>query len=108
MGGVYSDGVPEQAHGRGIFGRVEWEIPGMFHVRGREAFDRESENEAFEGSPGITVTRLIEENDIVVAEGTVEARKRGGEPLNLRFCDVFTMQAGKVRHLVSYLMEVRA
>ena len=87
---------------------VEWEIPGMFHVRGREAFDREIENEAFEGSPGITVTRLIEENDIVVAEGTVEARKRGGEPLNLRFCDVFTMQAGKIRHLVSYLMEVRA
>ena len=79
----------------------------MFHVRGREAFDREIENEAFEGSPRITVTRLIEENDIVVAEGTVEARKRGGEPLNLRFCDVFTMQAGKVRHLVSYLMEVR-
>ncbi len=108
MGGVYSDGVPEQAHGRGIFGRVEWEIPGVFHIRGKDSFDREIENETFEGSSRITVTRLMEEDDVVVAEGTVEARKRGGEPLNLRFCDGFTMRAGKIRHLVSYLMEVKA
>jgi uncharacterized protein len=87
---------------------VEWEIPGMFLVRGKEAFDREIENDAFEGSPRIRVTRLIEENDVVVAEGTVDARKRGGEPLNLRFCDVFTMRAGKIGRLVSYLMEVKA
>lgn len=87
---------------------VEWEIPGMFHVQGKEAFDRKIENDAFEGSPRITVTRMIEENDVVVAEGTVEARKRGGEPLNLRFCDVFTMRARKIRRLVSYLMEVKA
>ena len=112
MGGVYSDGVPEQAHRRGIFGRVSEADMRVLsrHVPcpGQGGVRPGNENEAFEGSPRITVTRLIEENDIVVAEGTVEARKRGGEPLNLRFCDVFTMQAGKIRHLVSYLMEVRA
>jgi uncharacterized protein len=64
--------------------------------------------EGFRRSDHAACSRLVEENDIVVAEGTVEARKRGGDPLNLRFCDVFTMQAEKIRHLVSYLMEVRA
>jgi hypothetical protein len=28
-------------------------------------------------------------------------------PLKLRFCDVFVMQAGKIRQLISYLMEVK-
>jgi len=86
---------------------VEWEIPGMFHIKGKEAFDREIENDAFEGSPRITVDRLAEEGDIVMAEGTVEARKKGGELLHLRFCDVFTLRAGKISRLVSYLMEVK-
>jgi len=86
---------------------VEWEIPGAFHVRGKEAFDKEIENEAFVGMPDITVTRLTEENDIVVAEGSVRAQKKDGQPLKLRFCDVFVMQAGKIKQLISYLMEVK-
>jgi uncharacterized protein len=86
---------------------VEWEIPGAFHVRGKEAFDKEIENEAFVGRPNITVTRLTEESDIVVAEGSVRAQKKDGEPLKLRFCDVFVMQAGKIKQLISYLMEVK-
>jgi uncharacterized protein len=85
---------------------VEWVITGMFHTTGKAAFDKEIENEAFVGSPAITVSRLVEEADVVVAEGTVKARKRAGGALNLVFCDVFTMRQGKVRQLVSYLMEV--
>jgi hypothetical protein len=45
---------------------VEWEIPDTFHLRGREAFDGEIENEAFVGRPVITVDRMTEENDVVV------------------------------------------
>ena len=86
---------------------VEWEIPGAFHVRGKEAFDKEIENEAFVGRPDITVTRLTEENDIVVAEGSVLAQKKDGQTLKLRFCDVFVMQTGKIKQLISYLMEVK-
>jgi ketosteroid isomerase-like protein len=85
---------------------VEWEIPGAFHLRGKEAFDKEVGNEAFVGKPDITVTRLTEENDVVVAEGSVRTQRKGGEPLNLRFCDVFVMRAGKIKQLISYLMEV--
>jgi uncharacterized protein len=48
---------------------VEWEIPGAFHIRGKEAFDKHIEDEGFVGSPAIIVTRLTEEGDVVVAEG---------------------------------------
>ena len=71
---------------------VEWEIPGAFHVRGKDAFDREIENEAFVGRPEITVTRLTEENDIVVAEGSVRTQKKNGH-VSLPFINRETMQA---------------
>ena len=86
---------------------VEWEIPGGFHLTGKVAFNREIENEAFVGSPAITVTRMIEERDVVVAEGSVQARRRDGTILNLRFCDVFLFHRGRIRHLTSYLSEVK-
>ena len=50
---------------------VEWEIPGAFHARGREEFDRHIEDDGFVGSPAITVTRLTEEGGDVVG-GTPE------------------------------------
>jgi len=87
---------------------VEWDIPGAFHVAGKDAFDREIENEAFVGSPEITVTRLVEENDVVVAEGTVRTQRKDGATLNLAFCDVFVMENARIRRLTSYLAEVTA
>jgi hypothetical protein len=38
----------------------------------------------------------------------VEAQKKEGGLLYLRYCDVFVMQAGKIRQLISYLMEVKS
>ena len=84
---------------------VEWLLPGGFHARGKEAFDREIENEDFTGSPDIRVSRLTEENDVVIAEGTVRAQRRDGTPRHLAFCDVFEMRGGKIGRLTSYLME---
>lgn len=86
---------------------VEWILPGAFHLRGKEAFDAEIENPAFSGAPEITVDRLTEENDVVVAEGAVRARRNDGATLLLAMCDVFEMRDGKIRRLTSYLMEKR-
>lgn len=83
---------------------VEWVIPGHTHARGKEAFDREIENEAFEGKPQIDVTRMTEERDIVVAEGTVRATRKGGAILDLAFCDVFEMRDARIKRLTSYLV----
>lgn len=85
---------------------VEWLIPGAFHVKGKAAFDKEIENDAFMGSPTINVNRMTEERDVVVAEGTVRCARREGGLLNAVFCDVFVMENAKIRHLTSYLMEL--
>ena len=106
----YMDGFRRSDHERilsCLTNDVVWEIPGMFHVSGKDAFDKEIENEAFVGSPAITVERMTEENDVVIAEGSVRARRKSGDPLHLRYCDVFEMEGGKIKRLISYLMEVR-
>jgi uncharacterized protein len=86
---------------------VEWILPGLFHISGKAAFAREIENEAFVGSPSISLSRLIEEQDVVVAEGRVRAARREGGFLTAVFCDLFVLQGGKIRQLTSYLMEVQ-
>ena len=83
---------------------VVWVMPGHFHLTGKEAFDKEIENDNFVGSPVISLIRMIEENDIVVAEGTVQGKFKDGNILNAVFCDVFHMKNGKIRQLTSYLM----
>ena len=86
---------------------VEWVIPGAFHTTGKAAFDKEIENDAFVGSPTISVSRMTEEHDVVVAEGSVRSARRDGGLLNAVFCDVFVMQSAKIRLLTSYLMEIK-
>ncbi len=83
---------------------VEWVIPGMFHVRGKADFNARIVAEGFTGDPVIRVDRMIEENDVVVAEGTVMANRTDGTTLALAFCDVFEMTGGRIRKLISYLV----
>jgi len=86
---------------------IEWILPGVFHHIGKDAFDKEIENPAFEGKPVIVVTRVIEENNIVITEGTVLAKKKDAEYINLVFCDVFEMKSTLINKLTSYLVEIK-
>ena len=86
---------------------IEWEMPGAFHSIGKKAFDKEIENDAFVGRPTITITRMTEEDDVVVAEGSVRTQRRSGGVLSAVFCDVFVMQRGKIARLITYFVEVK-
>jgi ketosteroid isomerase-like protein len=85
---------------------IEWEIPGAFHLVGKDAFDKEIENDAFVGSPTVTVTRMVEEQDVVVAEGKVRSQRKDGTFLSALFCDVFELREAKIKRLTSYIAEV--
>jgi uncharacterized protein len=84
---------------------VEWVLPGVFHLRGKRAFDGEIENTAFVGRPSISITRMTEKEDVVIAEGTVRANRRGAGIFSAAYCDVFVMSGGRIRKLTSYLMK---
>jgi ketosteroid isomerase-like protein len=83
---------------------IIWDMPGIYHHNGKAEFDKEIENDAFTGKPVIKVMRLVEEYDVVVAEGTVQGKKKDGSDFKAVFCDVFLMNKGKIKKLTSYLM----
>lgn len=83
---------------------ILWDMPGFFHLTGKEAFDKEIENDNFTGSPTIKIIRMVEENNIVVAEGSVQGKFKAGGLLDALFCDVFHMENGKIKQLTTYQM----
>jgi len=83
---------------------VEWVMPGNFHLKGKVEFDGEIENDAFTGRPIVKLMRMIEENNVVIAEGTVQGSFKNGDKLNARFCDVFEMRDALINRLITYLI----
>src|SRR5687768_2952630 len=83
---------------------VRWDMPGFKHLSGKAAFDAEIENPDFSGSPVLTIDRLIEEGDTVVAIGEVIANPKAGQPIRLAYCDVFTFTGELISRVESYLV----
>jgi ketosteroid isomerase-like protein len=83
---------------------VVWEMPGFYLHTGKAEFDKEIESPNADGHPDIRVTRLVEEGNIVVAEGAVKAKMKDGSKIDAVFCDVFHFTNGKISKLTSYLM----
>ncbi len=82
---------------------VVWDMPGNFHHEGKEAFQKEIVSEAFTGLAIISISRMIEENDVVMAEGSVRCQFKTGNWLHAVFSDVFEMRGGKIKRLITYL-----
>lgn len=103
----YIDGFEKSDHQQILSCLTEdviWLIPGMFRKTGKKEFDSEIENENFVGSPTIQVSRMTEENNVVIAEGNVKSKMKSGEFLDASFCDVFEFESGKIKQLTSFLM----
>jgi ketosteroid isomerase-like protein len=86
---------------------VVWDLPGYAHLVGKEAFDREIERPDFAGSPTLTVDRLVEEGDTVVAIGDGAGVHKNGEPHRFAFCTVLTFAGDKIRRVESYVVPLK-
>jgi uncharacterized protein len=84
---------------------VAWEMPPYFSLSGRDAFAGAITHDATPGLPDIQLTRLLEEGDIVVAEGAVQTALRDGGRIDALFCDVFQFRDDKICRLVTYQVD---
>jgi uncharacterized protein len=106
----YFEGFRRSDHGQilaCLTDDVVWDLPGYTHLQGKDAFDREIENPEFVGRPTLSVDRLIEEADTVVAIGNGEATHKGGERHRFAFCTVLTFSGDKIRRVESYLVPLK-
>ena len=88
--------------------RVEWAdgFPGSgVPVRGRTAVIQNLDRPA-DVALRIETTRMTEENNVVVAEGTARVTKRGSAPVTVRTLDVFEFEGGRVKRLDSFTATV--
>ena len=84
--------------------RVEWAdgFPGSgVPLRGKAAFIQNIDRPA-DVTLRTDTTRMTEEDNVVVAEGTVRIVKKEGAPATIRFCSVFEFEGGKVKRLTSF------
>jgi ketosteroid isomerase-like protein len=81
---------------------VVWILHGYKTLQGKAAFDAEIKNPGFQGSPALTIDRLIEEGDSVVATGGGSVARKGGERQRFVFCEVFTFTGDAISRLETY------
>ncbi len=108
---AYIDGFRRTDHGAilaCLADDVVWVIHGYRTVQGKEAFDAEIENDAAVGSPVLTIDRLIEEGDTVVAvgNGTMTLKDVGTVPFV--FTEVFTFQDDRITRLETFHINLTA
>lgn len=85
---------------------IQWTVFGAYRLNGKEAYDNEIENPAFTGSPTITITQMVEENDVVMAEMTLEVQRVNGELMRAATGEVFVMRHARIKERRAYVVEL--
>jgi ketosteroid isomerase-like protein len=76
---------------------IEWTVFGAFHLRGKEAYDK-----AIDGAPDLidppelNVVRMVEQNNVVMAELTGTVKRAEGGEMRMSMAEVFVMRDRKI------------
>ena len=107
----YIDGFNKLDHGRilsCLTDDIEWTVFGYFRIQGKEAYDANIEGPDRTGvPPRVTITRMVEENDVVMAEMTLEATRQDGTVMRAAMAELFGMRDGRIRERRAYVIELK-
>ena len=84
---------------------VTWMMVGGAAMTGKDAIRKEMGMLDSEGKPQITVQHIIADDDLVASNGTLQMKKKTGEPHNAAFCDIYRFNNGKIREMTSYIID---
>jgi ketosteroid isomerase-like protein len=75
---------------------IVWTVFGAYRVTGKDGYAEHVTEPGFSRPPQLTVVRMVEEGDTVMAELTGEIRSDAGEPGRLAMAEVFVMRDGLI------------
>ena len=76
---------------------IEWTVFGAFHLRGKEAYDKAIDGAPdFIDPPELNVVRMVEQDNVVMAELTGTAKRAAGGEMRMSMAEVFVMRDGKI------------
>jgi uncharacterized protein len=85
---------------------ISWNVPGHFTCRGKQEFQSQIHNDAFEGAPIITIKNEIAEGDHLAVEGSVTSKLKTGVAFNAVFHNTYLLKDGKVKAMTSYVVPI--
>ena len=86
---------------------IEWTVFGAFHLTGKQAYDEAIEGAGFTGPPRLEVVRMVEQDDVVMAELTGEATRETGEVMRMSMAEVFVMRDGLIAERRAWVIELK-
>ncbi|MET7986924.1 MULTISPECIES: nuclear transport factor 2 family protein [unclassified Streptomyces] len=107
---TYLDGFRKNDHAQilsCLTDDIEWTVFGAFHLTGKEAYDAAIEGPGFVAPPQLDVVRMVEEDDVVMAELTGTVTRDTGEPMRMSMAEVFRMRDGKICERRAWVIELK-
>jgi ketosteroid isomerase-like protein len=75
---------------------IEWTVFGAFHLTGKQAYDDAIEGPGWVAPPLLEVVRMVEQDDVVMAELLGEVLREDGGTTRLSMAEVFVMRDGLI------------
>ena len=85
---------------------IEWTVFGAFHLTGKVAYDNAIEGPGFVSPPKLEVVRMVEQDDVVMAELTGTVARDTGEVMRMSMAEVFVMRDGKIAERRAWVIEL--
>ncbi|GAA3225987.1 nuclear transport factor 2 family protein [Actinocorallia longicatena] len=108
---AYLDGFRRNDHGRilsCLTDDIEFTVYGAFHLAGKDAYDK-----AIDGPPELLdpphleVVRMVEQDDVIMAELTATIERAEGGHLRLSMAELFLMRDGKIAERRAWVIELK-
>lgn len=86
---------------------IEWTVVGAFHLTGKEAYDQAIDGGPdFDGPPELEVVRMVEQDDVVMAELNGTAKRTDGGAMLMSMAEVFVMRDGLIAERRAWVIDV--
>ena len=86
---------------------VGWTVFGAFSLTGKEAYDKAIDGAPeFIDPPALEVVRMVEQDDVVMAELTGTVKRAAGGEMRMSMAEVFVMRDGKIAERRAWVIEL--
>ena len=75
---------------------IEWTVFGAFHLVGKQAYDEAIEGPGWIAPPRLEVVRMVEQDDVVMAELNGWVQREDGGETRLSMAEVFVLRDGLI------------
>ena len=85
---------------------IRWTVFGGFQLEGKHAYDAAIEAPGFVAPPRLEVVRMVEQDDVVMAELVGSVDRDTGEVMRMSMAEVFVMRDGLIAERRAWVIEL--